>query len=564
MKIKYNFILLLCFFASSLVAQNNKTIDSLEVLLKTSSVDTVKINIFNRLAKELAEKDPLKAQAFAEKALMLSETVNIPQYIAESYEMKALSLLKQVKYSEANSLYAKSLKLYNQTGNQNAASDVLIKMGDVYVSMFESEKALEYYQKALVKSVNSKNKKNEASALAGLGDVYYRMGENIKALDAYQKSLAISESLKYDWGIANMQNSLGMYYFSMGDHSKSLDFLLKSLALREKIKDKKNIAESKINISNVYISQGDFDKGIKLNEEALVMLTEVGDKRGMAVSNNNIGFVLQQKGDIKKGIEYFTRAKAIYEEIDYKQGIALSFNNIGFQYKKLKEYDKSLDYFFKALEIYNQIPDKIGITQVENNIGRVYKTKKDFIKAEDHIYKSYSLAKELGYPKEIKEASWGLYDIYKMNGRYKEALEMHVIFTKMKDSLTVEANKKATIRQQMQFEFRQKTVADSIQVAKEKEVDQAMIFAQNEQLKREGVQRYALYGGLLLMLIFIGFIYNRFKVSQKQKAIIEYQKNVVDEKQKEIIDSIRYAQRIQKSLLPTEKYIDNSITRLKS
>jgi len=40
-----------------------------------------------------------------------------------------------------------------------------------------------------------------------------------------------------------------------------------------------------------------------------------------------------------------------------------------------------------------------------------------------------------------------------------------------------------------------------------------------------------------------------------QKKLVEDQKNMVDIKQKEILDSIRYAKRIQTSLLPSEKYI---------
>lgn len=44
---------------------------------------------------------------------------------------------------------------------------------------------------------------------------------------------------------------------------------------------------------------------------------------------------------------------------------------------------------------------------------------------------------------------------------------------------------------------------------------------------------------------------------------IEIQHEALDEKQKEIISSIRYAKRIQNSLLPTEKYIEQTINRLK-
>ena len=44
---------------------------------------------------------------------------------------------------------------------------------------------------------------------------------------------------------------------------------------------------------------------------------------------------------------------------------------------------------------------------------------------------------------------------------------------------------------------------------------------------------------------------------------IEIQHQTLEEKQKEIIASITYAKRIQKSLLPTEKYIHNNLKRLK-
>lgn len=43
---------------------------------------------------------------------------------------------------------------------------------------------------------------------------------------------------------------------------------------------------------------------------------------------------------------------------------------------------------------------------------------------------------------------------------------------------------------------------------------------------------------------------------------VEEQHQILEEKQKEIIDSIRYAERIQKSLMPTGKYIEGSIKRL--
>ena len=47
-------------------------------------------------------------------------------------------------------------------------------------------------------------------------------------------------------------------------------------------------------------------------------------------------------------------------------------------------------------------------------------------------------------------------------------------------------------------------------------------------------------------------------MSLQQKKITE-QKELIEDRQKEIIDSIHYAKRIQDSLLPTEKYIDRHL-----
>ena len=63
---------------------------------------------------------------------------------------------------------------------------------------------------------------------------------------------------------------------------------------------------------------------------------------------------------------------------------------------------------------------------------------------------------------------------------------------------------------------------------------------------------------LVLIAVFAGFMYNRFKVTQKQKLVIEqkeqetqHQKHLIEEKQLEILDSITYAQRLQNAILPS-------------
>jgi serine phosphatase RsbU (regulator of sigma subunit) len=91
-------------------------------------------------------------------------------------------------------------------------------------------------------------------------------------------------------------------------------------------------------------------------------------------------------------------------------------------------------------------------------------------------------------------------------------------------------------------------------LAKQK-ADLAKQKAESEQkdiaLKNEQLFRYALFGGLFIVLVFSYFLYNRFKVIRQQKLIIE-------ERNRDIVDSLNYAQRIQKSILPTRAKFDET------
>ena len=70
----------------------------------------------------------------------------------------------------------------------------------------------------------------------------------------------------------------------------------------------------------------------------------------------------------------------------------------------------------------------------------------------------------------------------------------------------------------------------------------------------------------MILLIFVVISWRNKQRANKalaeKNAEINLQKEIIEEKQKEVMDSIRYAKRIQQSLLPTEKYIARNLTDL--
>ncbi|MGZ4100100.1 MAG: hypothetical protein ACXVNM_14535, partial [Bacteroidia bacterium] len=81
---------------------------------------------------------------------------------------------------------------------------------------------------------------------------------------------------------------------------------------------------------------------------------------------------------------------------------------------------------------------------------------------------------------------------------------------------------------------------------------------------------FAVLSILLLVIGFAVFLYNRFRIISRQKLIIEEQKVVVDkaynklnERNKEVMDSIHYAKRIQNALITSENYIEAQLKKFR-
>jgi tetratricopeptide (TPR) repeat protein len=413
-------------------------------------------------------------------------------------------------------------------------------------------------------------KMQEAHAFNNIGYIQKNEGNISDALEYYNRSLKLFTELNDKTGTATAYNNLASLYNNLANVSKALDLYHRSLKIREELADKKGVANTLNNIGFIYDEQKNYEKTLEYYKRSLKIRKEIDDKKGVAQSINNIALVYQtlaetaNRNSNKKtadslfslAFDNLEKSLAIRVEIDDKKGAAQSYNNMGATYALNKDYKKALDYYHKSLAIKELLKDKKGIAHTLHNIGTIYSSQDQNTKALDFFMKSLQIAKEIENPESIRNAAQSAYTSYKELGAYQKALEMKELQIIMRDSIDNEENRKAGIQKQLQYEYETKVAADKIRAIEEKKVAAV-------KLEQEQTKRYALYGGLLLTVVFGLFMVNRLLVTKKQKKIIEHQKHVVEEKQKEIIDSINYAKRIQQSLMPTEKYISSKLKSIK-
>lgn len=405
-----------------------------------------------------------------------------------------------------------------------------------------------YWDSLRLDAEKNKLKKYLANALNNMGYIYDNQGDIPKALDNYHKSLNIRKEIGDKKGIANSLNNIGYIYDNQGNIPKALDFYHQSLNIREEINDKLGIATCFNNIGVIYNNQENIPKALDYYKKSLKFYEEIGDKEGIAMSLNNIGAIYNKQGNIPNALEYHNKSLKIREEIGDKQGIAMSLNNIGGIYKEQGNTKKALDHYYKSLKIGEEINDKKGIASSFNNIGRIYLKQKNLLLAEEYCKHSLELAKKIGYPANVRDAAKVLYEIYKEKQNGMKALEFYEMYATMKDSINNSETQKAGVRKQMQYEFTQKEIS-----AKAEQDKKDAVAAEEKQ--KEKVIRFSVSGILALVALFALFLFNKFRVIRRQKNEIELQKQLVEEKQKEILDSINYAKRIQNAILPSTRLV---------
>lgn len=133
-------------------------------------------------------------------------------------------------------------------------------------------------------------------------------------------------------------------------------------------------------------------------------------------------------------------------------------------------------------------------------------------------------------------------------GDLSDAYKYYKLYISYNDSLINESNTKEQTQYEMQFRFDQQKAEDLLRQEK-----RDLIETQDRQK-----QIYLLWGLIIfivLILFFAWFLNSRRKIEKAQKHLIENQKLLVEEKNKEILDSITYAKRIQTAILPTKKLV---------
>jgi tetratricopeptide (TPR) repeat protein len=345
----------------------------------------------------------------------------------------------------------------------------------------------------------------------------------------------------------------------LGRYAEALTYYFESLKLEELMGNKRGQAITLGNIGIIYYDQKEYNKALDYYQKSYELKKEMNEVGSISTTLGNMGVVYHDQNNLEKALEYYRKALAADKQHNNQQGVARHLGNIGMVYEELKVYDKALNYYQQALEIDQNLNNREGIGYQKSYIGSLNLATKNFTTAEKYLLEAYQIAKDIGTLDLMEYTTGKLSELYEATNNKEKAFDFYKLHITYKDSLANEENTRASIEKEMQYLYEKKAIADSIAYEKEKALNQAKIAQQQAELKAKRNQQYGLFAFSVLIIVFSIFMYNRYRVSQKQKEIIANQKQIVEQKNTEIVDSIRYAKRIQNAILPAVETINNQL-----
>ena len=388
---------------------------------------------------------------------------------------------------------------------------------------------------------------------------FYLLGEFKKSIKTYKegvkelKSEKIKDIKQNELYVAHFNADIGVVYMQQGEFSLALEYLFLGLKNYDKIEDKQGQSTSCLNIGIIYYYLKKFDKSLEYLDRAKSLNNEINDVSGIGNILIMMGAIHLEKKSYDLAIKNFSEALIIQQDIGDNTQINACLANLGMAYRKKGEFKKAIEYYNEALYLSITMKNlQIEIIQLIN-LGTIYSQMNNCKRSISYFLEAIPLAQRMNSKKELEALHKNISEAYYQCRDFKKSLTHYQQYIIYRDSLHNEKTNKELFEKELKYSFDKKATADSVANAKSQEIKDIEIARQKVEKLALRNQQYALFGGFFLVLVFAGFMYNRFKVTQKQK-------NIIQQKNKEITDSINYAERIQRSFLATKELLDENLS----
>lgn len=331
----------------------------------------------------------------------------------------------------------------------------------------------------------------------------------LEALNTYRTLGLLGEA-------AGCYTSLGECCYKIRDFENSLHYYLEALKIHREYDEQPMMAELYNRIGTIYQQTRDWDRAIESFTKSLEISKKLGNEKAVALDLFLIGNVYNWADDLENSSHYLHLSEAKAREINDEMAILKVISSLAILYTKLENFDTSLKYFEDGLALSEKLEEKGIRASMQKSLGNLYNKLGEHHKAIKVLDEALAIAEEMNLLVVLTLIHEFYSDAYEALGDHKKALYHHKQY----------------------FRYDKEIVAEEIKL-KTKGLEAKLDL---EEARKES-EIYRL---------------KNIDLAQAYDEIIR-QKTEIQQKNKEITDSIAYARRIQEAILPREELISKHL-----
>lgn len=452
-----------------------------------------------------------------------------------------------------------SLKEELKSADYKRVSDIINTLN---LSVFNDSEIIEL-EEAVLNRLEFYSSNEQGILLGNLSFINYNLSNLTRSFLFLEKLKLVIPNVedKKDKNLLRLtyNRNSALCYLAESNFEKSLIHFQKAQECALKSGDLEKEIQNYDDLGVYHFYIGDYSNSIVNWEESLKLKKNNLDSIEWSGVLGNLGYVYTIEKQYKKAEDILLLSLKIARTSQVLNDIYSVHTNLGNLYHKQNKYEKSLIHIKEAHNIVEQIGNKADIANSHSNLAVVLRDNGKNEEAEFHYFKGLELCKEINDLPLLKIAFQNIADKYQEDGNYKLAYAYMDTAWSFNDSIL--NSDRIAVLAEMENKYLGQKQKDSLNIA----LKEAEISKQNEAIANKDKKEQEKRGNLILIIAavclvgagaVIVLILRNSKIREKANNELSHKNEIIEEKNKDITDSIKYAEKLQKAVLPPREKLN--------
>jgi signal transduction histidine kinase len=315
--------------------------------LKQVKDDSVKLDLYIRLANAYYPQEAEKAASRAKMALMLSQ---------QKGDVKS------------------TFRCY----------DILMRIG--YNIKLDLPAAVQYLELAMALDSSQLTVNDHALLLGHQGNIFLALNDFEKAQDAFYKQLKIYERQGNKAGLATVHFDLGKLNVAFNDFNQAIDYFKMALKEYDDLRNTEGKIKTLDAIGKSYGQLHEYRKNLEFCTDALFLSESLNDPILLGTIHLNVGFALARLSQREEAYQHFEEAYDLGDRTGNNQLFSAAANELGNIYLDREDTKTAAAYFEEAMDAAKKTGNKALIKDIYTSLHQFY-----FIKGKPELAYKYLL-----------------------------------------------------------------------------------------------------------------------------------------------------------------------------